>query len=213
MRPAAARTLKDYGHSVPQPTPLGPRRRPRARESAGRDGTARGDRACRPPRDAAACHRGRVPFGVLDAAWPEDRRSAARAARQAGFVVREVPEGHSVCGSAGTYNILQPEIADAAARPQGRQRRIAPAATSSRPATSAASRSSRRDGLPWCTRSSCSTGRPAGRRRPRGSLAASASVAERPPKRCTRQGALANAQARCRRASVTARTRSAQGLK
>ena len=30
---------------------------------------------------------------------------------QAGFTVREVPEGHLCCGSAGTYNILQPEIA------------------------------------------------------------------------------------------------------
>jgi glycolate oxidase iron-sulfur subunit len=31
--------------------------------------------------------------------------------RRAGFVVRDVPEGHVCCGSAGTYNILQPEIA------------------------------------------------------------------------------------------------------
>ena len=31
--------------------------------------------------------------------------------RQAGFDVVEVPEGHMCCGSAGTYNILQPEIA------------------------------------------------------------------------------------------------------
>jgi glycolate oxidase iron-sulfur subunit len=29
----------------------------------------------------------------------------------AGFAVREVPEGHLCCGSAGTYNLLQPEIA------------------------------------------------------------------------------------------------------
>jgi glycolate oxidase iron-sulfur subunit len=29
----------------------------------------------------------------------------------AGFQVREIPEGHICCGSAGTYNILQPEIA------------------------------------------------------------------------------------------------------
>ena len=28
-----------------------------------------------------------------------------------GFTVREVPEGHLCCGSAGTYNILQSEIA------------------------------------------------------------------------------------------------------
>lgn len=30
---------------------------------------------------------------------------------QAGFEVRAVPEGHLCCGSAGTYNILQPELA------------------------------------------------------------------------------------------------------
>jgi glycolate oxidase iron-sulfur subunit len=30
----------------------------------------------------------------------------------AGFDVRDVPEGHICCGSAGTYNLLQPEIAD-----------------------------------------------------------------------------------------------------
>jgi glycolate oxidase iron-sulfur subunit len=31
--------------------------------------------------------------------------------RKAGFSVIEIPEGHICCGSAGTYNILQPEIA------------------------------------------------------------------------------------------------------
>jgi glycolate oxidase iron-sulfur subunit len=30
---------------------------------------------------------------------------------KAGFAVREVPEGHLCCGSAGTYNMLQPDIA------------------------------------------------------------------------------------------------------
>jgi glycolate oxidase iron-sulfur subunit len=30
---------------------------------------------------------------------------------KAGFIVSDVPEGHLCCGSAGTYNILQPEIA------------------------------------------------------------------------------------------------------
>ncbi len=32
--------------------------------------------------------------------------------RQAGFSVVEIPEGHICCGSAGTYNILQSQIAD-----------------------------------------------------------------------------------------------------
>ena len=31
--------------------------------------------------------------------------------RQAGFDVLEVPDGHLCCGSAGTYNLLQPDIA------------------------------------------------------------------------------------------------------
>jgi glycolate oxidase iron-sulfur subunit len=31
--------------------------------------------------------------------------------KRAGFEVREPKEGHLCCGSAGTYNILQPEIA------------------------------------------------------------------------------------------------------
>jgi glycolate oxidase iron-sulfur subunit len=34
-----------------------------------------------------------------------------RLLRAAGFVVRDPPEGHICCGSAGVYNILQPEIA------------------------------------------------------------------------------------------------------
>jgi glycolate oxidase iron-sulfur subunit len=35
-----------------------------------------------------------------------------RLLRESGFAVRDVPEGHICCGSAGTYNLLQPEIAD-----------------------------------------------------------------------------------------------------
>ena len=31
--------------------------------------------------------------------------------KRAGFTVKEVPEGHICCGSSGTYNLLQPEIA------------------------------------------------------------------------------------------------------
>ena len=32
--------------------------------------------------------------------------------RKAGFTVRDIPEGHLCCGSAGVYNILQPETGD-----------------------------------------------------------------------------------------------------
>ena len=31
--------------------------------------------------------------------------------QRAGFIVRDVPEGHLCCGSAGTYNLLQPDLA------------------------------------------------------------------------------------------------------
>ena len=31
--------------------------------------------------------------------------------RKAGFAVKDVPEGHICCGSAGVYNIMQPELA------------------------------------------------------------------------------------------------------
>ena len=31
--------------------------------------------------------------------------------RSAGFTVKDIPEGHICCGSAGTYNMLQPELA------------------------------------------------------------------------------------------------------
>ena len=45
----------------------------------------------------------------------------------AGFVVVDVPEGHLCCGSAGTYNILQPEIAgQLRARKVANIRRTAP---------------------------------------------------------------------------------------
>jgi Fe-S oxidoreductase len=40
------------------------------------------------------------------------REEPKRLLRAAGFTVVDVPEAHLCCGSAGTYNILQPEIAD-----------------------------------------------------------------------------------------------------
>jgi glycolate oxidase iron-sulfur subunit len=41
------------------------------------------------------------------------KRGPAALLAEAGFEVREVPEGHLCCGSAGVYNILQPELATA----------------------------------------------------------------------------------------------------
>ena len=55
----------------------------------------------------------RLPFGLLHAAWPADPLFSRRLLlERAGFDVCDVPEGHLCCGSAGTYNILQPEIAE-----------------------------------------------------------------------------------------------------
>jgi glycolate oxidase iron-sulfur subunit len=46
---------------------------------------------------------------------------------RAGFAVKDVPEGHLCCGSAGTYNMLQPEIARTlAARKAANIERIKP---------------------------------------------------------------------------------------
>jgi glycolate oxidase iron-sulfur subunit len=46
---------------------------------------------------------------------------------RAGFTVRDVPEGHLCCGSAGSYNMLQPEIAARlAARKAANIERVAP---------------------------------------------------------------------------------------
>ena len=39
------------------------------------------------------------------------RQEPKRLLAAAGFAVQDVPEGHLCCGSAGTYNLLQPEIA------------------------------------------------------------------------------------------------------
>ena len=47
--------------------------------------------------------------------------------RDAGFQLRDVPEGHICCGSAGTYNILQPAFADRLrARKVGNIERVKP---------------------------------------------------------------------------------------
>ena len=59
------------------------------------------------PRDTAR----RLSFRLLDAARPTDPRGPKALLAAAGFEPLDVPEGHLCCGSAGTYNLLQPEIA------------------------------------------------------------------------------------------------------
>ncbi len=70
-------------------------------------------------------------IGSLDIAWPQNRNDLVVAYHSAcslqhgqkitqlpkellsksGFVVKDIPESHLCCGSAGTYNILQPQLA------------------------------------------------------------------------------------------------------
>jgi len=45
------------------------------------------------------------------APWARGHGMAKALLTAAGFAVKEVPEGHLCCGSAGTYNLLQPTIA------------------------------------------------------------------------------------------------------
>ena len=79
----------------------------------------------------------------------------------AGFEAVDVPEGHLCCGSAGTYNLLQPELADAL-----RDRKLANIALTGADLVAAGNIGCITQLAPAapcrsCTRSSCSTGRPA----------------------------------------------------
>jgi glycolate oxidase iron-sulfur subunit len=62
--------------------------------------------ARRPPRLAVAYHSAcSLQHGQKVGRAPKELLS------KLGFVVKDVPEGHLCCGSAGTYNILEPELA------------------------------------------------------------------------------------------------------
>ena len=93
------------------------------------------------------------------------REEPKKLLKQAGFTVKEVPEGHICCGSAGTYNILQPELANALrARKVANIERTKPdlIATGN---IGCITQIGRGTGFRSSTRSSCSTGLPAGRSR------------------------------------------------
>jgi hypothetical protein len=116
-------TVKDYGHALAHD----PTTRTR-RAASGAD--ARPERtAARPGAGAEArLRKRRRPAG-----WPSTRparcstaSSCVAASRkqlgELGFDVRlAATESHLCCGSAGTYSVLQPELATAAARPQARR--------------------------------------------------------------------------------------------
>jgi glycolate oxidase iron-sulfur subunit len=102
-------TIKDYGHML--------RLDPRYAEKAARvsalalDVTEYVARLSLPPADA------RFGFAVAyhSACSMQHGQRITTLPKQllerAGFTVHDIPEGHLCCGSAGTYNLLQPEIA------------------------------------------------------------------------------------------------------
>ena len=121
------------------------------------DGRAR--RSSAGDRDRAAR---RLSLRLLAAARPEACTRAPKALlAAAGFSVVEVPEAHLCCGSAGTYNMLQPELAG-----RLRDRKVANIESTAPDIVAAGNigcitQIAGGTVFPWCTRSNCSTGRPA----------------------------------------------------
>ena len=102
-------TVKDYGFMFRNDPVWARTRQARLRPHARCDRVRVQPQAC-----AAIARDGRcrgLSLGVLDAARAEDHGPPKKLLKEAGFVVKDVPEGHICCGSAGVYNILQPEIA------------------------------------------------------------------------------------------------------
>jgi glycolate oxidase iron-sulfur subunit len=102
-------TLKDYGHRLaPDPT--------LAADGARAAGLARDvleflDEVGLPPvtRRSGLTVAYHAPCSLQHG--QQVKAAPARLLAQAGYAVRQVPEGHLCCGSAGVYNILQPELA------------------------------------------------------------------------------------------------------
>ena len=115
-------TVKDYGHLLARDPAWGETAR-RVAALARDVSEVLSDSACGAPVRSARLS-GRLPRSVLDAACSaRDIRSRETLLRAAGFHVLEVPEKHFCCGSAGTYNLLQPEMADGAWSAKGRSHR------------------------------------------------------------------------------------------
>ena len=105
-------TVKDYGFML--------REDPAYAEKAARVGALARDvteiveaLGLFPPSAEAAASRRRVAYHSACSMQHAQRIHAGPKAllRAAGFEALDVPEGHLCCGSAGTYNLLQPEIA------------------------------------------------------------------------------------------------------
>ena len=102
-------TIKDYGHMLRNDAGLCRRRRPGCRRWPGTSRNSSPGSICRSPRPKgltvayhSACS---MQHGQKITDAPK------HLLRRMGFTVKDVPEAHICCGSAGVYNILQPEIA------------------------------------------------------------------------------------------------------
>ena len=157
-------TLKDYGFML--------RNDPAYAEKAARIAALARDvtevvadaRACRRPGRRSPRPAGRLSFGLLAAARPEDPpRAEGACCAAAGFAVARGAGGASVLRLGRHLQHAAAGARRGAARAQARQHRADPAPISSPPAISAASPSSPAAApCRSCIRSSCSTGRPAG---------------------------------------------------
>ena len=111
MRRAAARRSRITG-SCSAMTRHSPTRRARSRRLRATSPRSSARSGWRPPAVARPGQRVAYHGACSLQAWPAGAGPARSGCwRRAGFEVVDVPEGHLCCGSAGTYNLLQPEIA------------------------------------------------------------------------------------------------------
>jgi glycolate oxidase iron-sulfur subunit len=100
-------TVKDYGHMF--------RNEPLAEEARSRSQKAMDisellmELGSISPKARRKAARG-LSRGLLAAAWPTDQDAPKTLLKKAGFEVVEPADSHLCCGSAGTYNLMQPEI-------------------------------------------------------------------------------------------------------
>ena len=121
-RPAAGRRMKEYADlladdpAYAERAPALRRQGPRRRRVPGR---ARAGRAAAPAPGDGRLPRRLPPRRTPRASAPSRARCCARIP---GLELREIAEPELCCGSAGVYNLLNPEPAGRARRPQGRER-------------------------------------------------------------------------------------------
>ena len=115
--------IKDYGFMLREDREFAAPRRADIRAGKGYHRVSRRHRAH--AIEPARRSHGRLSLSLFAAAWAENHAGLPKELlSKNGFVVKDVPESHLCCGSAGTYNILQPDIAS-----RLRDRKIANIAT------------------------------------------------------------------------------------